>query len=553
MCILVTLGLLRHYDSLVPRLPRALVALACLLLVAPVTLGAAAGPAAASSTVLCRGYAGCVTLAMSNAGYQAASGTMWWRMYAGHNCTNYAAYRMVLSGLPNTRPWSGSGNASNWGHAEAALTNSVPAVGAVAWWDAYVRPAGSAGHVAYVEQVVSPDEIVVSQDSWGGDFSWARITRVGGSWPSGFIHFHDAPLTNTVAPTVTGTAKVGATLTASTGVWTPAGPVIGYQWQADGVPIAGATAATWKLALAQQGKKISVLVTASKVGYPTASASSLPTVAVAPGVITNTAPPALTGAPTVGATLTAQPGTWTPAPSTLAYAWLADGVPVAGATTATLNLDPALMGKTIAVRGSASKRGYADVAATSVPTTPVRPATFVTTGTPTVTGVARPGQILTAHPSGYSPSDATPMYQWLRAGVPVPGATGATYRVGTADLGSRIRVRMTLAKPGWTTLATRSGPTAFVRAPAVLRVTTRQPARGRLTFTVAVTANGVSPVPGAVQVSSPGRVPQNGVLRGGVATLTQSRLPVGPRTFHVRYTGSPMVAVTSIARAVTVR
>jgi surface antigen len=536
----------------VSRLPRALVALVCLLLVTTAELGAA-GPAQASSTLLCKGYTGCANLAMSNAGYQAASGTMWWRMYAGHNCTNYAAYRMVLSGLPNTRPWSGSGNASNWGHAEAALTNSVPTVGAVAWWDAYVRPAGSAGHVAYVEQVVSADEIVVSQDSWGGDFSWARITRVGGSWPSGFIHFNDAVLKNTVAPTVTGTAKVGATLTASAGAWTPAGPVIGYQWQADGVPIAGATAATVKLGLAQQGKRISVLVTASKVGYRTASASSLPSVAVAPGAITNPAPPTVTGDPVVGASLTAQPGTWTPTPSTLSYAWLADGVPVTGATSATLALDPALMGKTLAVRVTASKPGYAVASATSAPTTPVRPATFVTTGPPTVTGLPRPGQTLTAHPSGYSPSDATLGYQWLRAGIPVAGATGPTYRVGTADLGSRIRVRTTLAKPGWTTLAARSGPTAAVRSLAVLRVTTRQPARGRLTFTAGVTANGVTPVSGTVQVSSPGRAPLSGVLRGGVATLSVSRLPAGPRTFRFRYTGSPVVAAASTTRAVTVR
>jgi hypothetical protein len=177
----------------------------------------------------------------------------------------------------------------------------------------------------------------------------------------------------------------------------------------------------------------------------------------------------------------------------------------------------------------------------------------VTTGPPTVTGLPRPGQTLTAHPSGYSPSDATLGYQWLRAGIPVAGATGPTYLVGTADLGSRIRVRTTLAKPGWTTLAARSGPTAAVRSLAVLRVTTRQPARGRLTFTVGVTANGVTPVSGTVQVSSSGRAPLSGLLRGGVATLSVSRLPAGTRTFRFRYTGSPVVAAASTTRAVTVR
>ena len=103
---------------------------------------------------------------------------MFWRMYAGHNCTNYAAYRMVRSGMPNVRPWSGPGNAEYWGTSVPNLTDSVPRVGAIAWWRANAGPAGSSGHVAYIQRVVSANEIVVSQDSWGGDFSWASITRL---------------------------------------------------------------------------------------------------------------------------------------------------------------------------------------------------------------------------------------------------------------------------------------------------------------------------------------------------------------------------------------
>jgi surface antigen len=515
------------------------------------TLGA--GSASATSTSLCKGYAGCANLAMSNAGYQAVSGTMWWRMYSGHNCTNYAAYRMVHSGLATTRPWTGSGNASNWGHAQASRTNSVPAVGAVAWWDAYVRPAGSAGHVAYVEQVLSADEIVVSQDSWGGNFSWARITRTGGSWPSGFIHFNDGSLKNTAAPTVAGLAKVGGTLTTSPGVWSPAGPVLTYQWQADGQPIVGATGATLKLGLAQQGKQISAVLTASKTGYPTASVSSLPTLAVEPGTITNTAPATVAGTPAVGSTLSAAPGTWTPAGTAPAYQWLANGVPVAGATSATLAVTPALLGSTLAVRVTASKIGYTGVAATSAATPPVRPATFPTTRSTTVTGATHPGQLLTAHPSGHTPTGAALSYQWLRAGVPVPGATGATYRLGAVDLGARIRVRASLAKPGWTTLNTTSGPSSPVTSRAVARVSTRQPSRGRLILGVAVTANGVAPVRGTVQVRSRGQLLRSGVLRGGTTSLNLSHLRAGSRTFQVRYLGSPTVTAATITRTLTLR
>ena len=92
---------------------------------------------------------------------------MYWRMYSGHNCTNYAAYRMVQERPAQLRPWTGSGNATNWGTSMSRDHQRHPAVGSVAWWKAGVYPAGSAGHVAYVEKVVSANEIIVSHGQLG--------------------------------------------------------------------------------------------------------------------------------------------------------------------------------------------------------------------------------------------------------------------------------------------------------------------------------------------------------------------------------------------------
>ena len=117
-----------------------------------------------TSTYLCSGYAGCQAAGYGNYGYRQASSTMYWRMYTGHNCTNYFAYRLVQSGMPNVRPWDGSGNASNWGVAMASITDQTPTVGSVAWYKPHVTPAGSNGHVAIVEQVISDTEITVSGD-----------------------------------------------------------------------------------------------------------------------------------------------------------------------------------------------------------------------------------------------------------------------------------------------------------------------------------------------------------------------------------------------------
>ena len=78
--------------------------LVLLVLVMPSTAGRIS---LASSTYLCTGYQGCEAAGYGNAGYRQASSTMYWRMYSGHNCTNYVAYRLIQSGMPDVRPWEG--------------------------------------------------------------------------------------------------------------------------------------------------------------------------------------------------------------------------------------------------------------------------------------------------------------------------------------------------------------------------------------------------------------------------------------------------------------
>lgn len=142
--------------------------------------------------VLCTGYTGCANAGYGNAGYSAVSGTSYWSQYAGHNCTNYVAYRMIRNGMSTTRPEGSRGYARDWGVGFASQTNDTPAVGSVAWWDTSFS---SSGHVAYVEQVISSSEIIISEDNWGGDFRWRKVTRTGGRWPQGFIHLRDVATT----------------------------------------------------------------------------------------------------------------------------------------------------------------------------------------------------------------------------------------------------------------------------------------------------------------------------------------------------------------------
>ena len=522
-----------------------------IVLIGAVSATTGATPAEASVTKLCSGYTACAKAGMSSAGYSTASRSQYWRMYAGHNCTNYVAYRMVRSGLSSVRPWTGSGNATNWGRAMSRITNSTPAVGAVAWWKAGVKPAGSVGHVAYVERVVSASEIIVSQDSWGGDFSWARVTRTSGGWPSGFIHFNDLRLTNTVKPTITGTAKVGSTLTASRGAWNPADATLTYQWRANGVDIAGATSSTLKAALAQVGKQLTVQVTASHPGYAGVVALSGPTAAVLPGVLSATNTPAITGEPRVGSMLEASPGAWNPAPDGISYQWRAGGADIAGATGQTLSVGPELVGKALSLSVTATKSGYATVSRTTAATAAVEPGTLELPATPAVVGATEPGRTLTVQLAGIEPQ-ATVAVQWLRAGVTVPGATGRSYHLGAADLGRRMSARVRVTRPGYTPLSTRTVSTAVVRAKPRITVSAI-PAVGRLALSAKVVASGVPAVSGTLLVRARGKVIRQLAVRNGAARATLVGLPRGSRVYRFQVVASATLQGALVDRRIRIQ
>ncbi|WP_408898694.1 CHAP domain-containing protein [Nocardioides sp. R1-1] len=326
----------------------------------------------AGTTYLCSGYAACVQAGYSDAGYGAASGTMYWRMYAGHNCTNYAAYRMIKAGMPNVRPWSGEGNASEWGKFMSSITDQTPNVGAIAWWGKYANGAGSAGHVAYVERVVSADEIIVSEDSWGGTFHWRSITRASGRWPSGFIHFVDRPapppptpqpptepvFTQTAPPVVAAPLVVNTTVTATAGSWTPTPAETRWRWFADGVRIGDITAPQLALTPDLLGRKLSLRVVAKQDGYTTSVSPFYDLGTVVAGVVNPTTPATVSGTPALGQVLTATPGAYDQPDATVSYQWLRNGAPVPGATAPSYQLAEQDVGSSVSVQVVGAKPQY---------------------------------------------------------------------------------------------------------------------------------------------------------------------------------------------------
>lgn len=74
-------------------------------------------------------------------------------------------------------------------------------------------------------------------------------------------------------PTISGTLKVGKTLTASPRTSAPTGTRT-YRWLRNGVAISGATKSTYQLATADKGKKVSVRVYYSQTAYDSTSRTS---------------------------------------------------------------------------------------------------------------------------------------------------------------------------------------------------------------------------------------------------------------------------------------
>ncbi len=190
-----------------------LVGLVCLFVMAGLT---ATTTSAQAFTVICTGKTKSEVATCDLSGYADVMHQMHWRMYAGHNCTNYAAWRMKKAGVPE--PKILMGNARDW-HTNAKklgyLVDNRPAVGSIAQWSK------AASHVAYVEQVGS-GFLILSEDSYTSKTYRRYKVLTGASWyPERFIHFKDvaapppaesdptpAPTTPAPAPAVTSKVTV---------------------------------------------------------------------------------------------------------------------------------------------------------------------------------------------------------------------------------------------------------------------------------------------------------------------------------------------------------
>ena len=133
---------------------------------------------------------------------------------------------------------------------------------------------------------------------------------------------------NSGVPTISGTARTGATLTTtSTGTWSGSPTSYSYQWTRSATSggsysnIASATSSSYVVTEFDVGYFIKLAVVATNGVGSSSPVVSDPTTVVVDIAPTNTALPVITGTARTGETLTTSRGSWTSSPSTYTYQW----------------------------------------------------------------------------------------------------------------------------------------------------------------------------------------------------------------------------------------
>ena len=305
----------------------------------------------------------------------------------------------------------------------------------------------------------------------------------------------------TGAPTITGTARVGETLTAVTSGITDAdgltSPTYTYQWirvetDSSETDISGATSSTYTLVDADLGTTIKMRATFDDDAGNSETRTSAATATVAAANSPATGAPTITGTARVDETLTAvtsgimdADGLASP---TYTYQWIrvnGTDADISGATSSTYTLVVADEGKTIKVKVTFDDDAGNTETRTSAATATVAAANTPATGAPTITGTARVGETLTAVTSGIMDADGlaspTYTYQWIRVDTDstetdISGATSSTYTLVVADLGTTIKMRATFEDDAGNSETRTSVATATV-------VAANTPATGAPTIT----------------------------------------------------------------------
>jgi len=316
------------------------------------------------------------------------------------------------------------------------------------------------------EGVLGTDETYVPTDTDLGAKLTVTVTAERAGYVPAVVSAETAAVspgtfTTTPTPTISGTSQVGQTLTANPGTW-PENTTLTYAWRQVGSETILHSAATYTPASTDQGKYLTVTVTASLTGYSNASVTSSPSAVVAAGAFGNPPTPTITGTAQVGQQLQVSTGEWATG-ATLTYSWKRSGSTTVIGTAVSYTAVAADMGKILTATVTATRPGFTTATTPGAVTAAVLGLAFTSTPVPTITGTKTSGSTVTAVTGTWAPATGvTFTYVWKRASTStgtkttISGATSKTYKLVTADKGKYITVTVIASKAGYVSATTVS-------------------------------------------------------------------------------------------------
>ncbi|MGH2831478.1 MAG: hypothetical protein ACRDK2_01780, partial [Solirubrobacteraceae bacterium] len=264
---------------------------------------------------------------------------------------------------------------------------------------------------------------------------------------------------NTAPPTISGTAEEGQTLSASTGSWTGSPtPTYTYQWQICDTSanncsnLTNANKRELTVIHGDVGATLRVVLSATNT-QGEASSVSAATGIVRADVPSDIAPPTITGIAQEGQTLVGNPGSWKGlAPLSYSYQWqdcdsagehCAD---ILQATSTSLVPVASDVGHTIRLAVTVSN-SVGSSTGQSAATAVILDSSPLNVRSPTITGSAAVGDVLTAAPGEWSGAQPiTYSYQWQSCTstgedcAPIENATASTYTPTESEMGHALQV-----------------------------------------------------------------------------------------------------------------
>ncbi|EMQ97335.1 hypothetical protein [Paeniglutamicibacter gangotriensis] len=194
--------------------------------------------------------------------------------------------------------------------------------------------------------------------------AWINVQiQVSGSYPALF-ESEQKRITQgalkATKPSIIGTPKVGSKLTASPGRVDQAGSSLMLIWERNGKAIPQQNGKTYTLTSADLGKKITVRAQYERPPYVGTAPVSSATKAVAPGTMTVSKKPAISGKKIAGKTIKVSGGTYTPKATKVTYQWQRAGKNIKGATKSSYKVVKTDKGKKLTVKVTAKKTAYTD-------------------------------------------------------------------------------------------------------------------------------------------------------------------------------------------------